>query len=145
MVGSIRRRLARKLMIRTFDLRLAAVALLVIVICLLTTFPGWHEEVDENGSAMDVKTFPSRTVTLLATVLSTFASALVLLSVFWQHVASVAFVTTVQNMTYGTVKGHVGAESLVLGWIAVATMMLASCCLGVMRLSISLLDRLVDD
>lgn len=115
------------------------------VIFIIMTFPGWHEEIDDSGSERDVKPFPSRRLTAVAALLSTFGSILALLSMLWQHVASVTFVTNVENMTYWLVKGHVGAVGLVLGWLAVGAMILGSVGLVVTDLSITLLDRLTDD
>lgn len=63
----------------------------------------------------------------------------------WQHVASIAFITAMQNMAYGGIRGNVGVVGLALGWIAVATMMFVSVGTGVMYQSIKVLDRLVDD
>ncbi|KAI4193100.1 MAG: hypothetical protein LQ348_002971 [Seirophora lacunosa] len=128
-----------------YGLILAAVALLVVAIGILMTFPGWHEEIDDDGSERDVKPFPSRQLSYAATLLSIFASTLALLSMLWQHVASVTFVTNVENMTYLLAKGQVGAVGLSLGWLAVGAMVLGSTGLLVMILSIRLLDRLTDD
>lgn len=128
-----------------YGLILAAIALLVIVIAILMTFPGWHEDTDDAGSEVDVKPFPSRTLSTIATLLSTFASALALLSMLWQHVASVTFVTNAENMTYRLVKGRVGVVGLALGWLAVFTMIAGSIGLVVMILSVRLLDRLTDE
>lgn len=108
------------------------------------TFPGWHEEIDDDGSERDVKPFPSRHWSYTATILSTLASILALLSMLWQHVASVTFVTNVENMTYLLAKGQVGAVGLSLGWLAVGAMVLGSTGLLVMILSIRMLDRLTD-
>lgn len=126
-------------------LRVAAIVLLVVVIGILMTFPGWHEEVGDSGSVMDVNPFPSRSLSSTAALLSILASFLALLSMLWQHVASVTFVTDVENMTYRLVQGHVGAVGLALGWLAVGGMLLGSTGLLAMILSLSLLDALTDD
>ncbi|KAL8649551.1 MAG: hypothetical protein Q9226_005527 [Calogaya cf. arnoldii] len=128
-----------------YGLILATITLLVIVVCLLATIPGWHVEKDEDGGEMDVKPFPSMTVLFFATMISTFASALALLSIVWQHVASIAFITAMQNMTYGGVRGNVGVVGLVLGWTAVATMMFVSVGIGVIYQATKFLNRLTDD
>ncbi|KAL9020721.1 MAG: hypothetical protein Q9185_002037 [Variospora sp. 1 TL-2023] len=97
-----------------YGLIVAAIVLLVVVIGILMTFPGWHEDSDDGGSAMDVKPFPSSSLSSTAALLSILASFLALLSMLWQHVASVTFVTDVENMTYRLVQGHVGAVGLAL-------------------------------
>ena len=116
-----------------------------VTICLLATFPGWHEETDENGSERDVKPFPSRPVSKVALAASTLASLLALVSMMWQHTASVAAATVAQDMAYGAVKTHVGAVSMALGWLGLAFLMLSTIGLLVMILSIQLLDRLTDE
>ena len=124
---------------------IAAVALAFIVICLLLTFPGWHEEHDDNGSEREVKPFPSRPISLIALAASTLASMLALVSMMWQHTASVAAATTAQDLGYGTVKSGVGATVLALGWVGVALMALSAIGLLVMILSIRILDQLTDE
>ena len=113
--------------------------------CLLFTFPGWHEEHDDNGSDREVKPFPSRPVSQIALATSTLASLLALVSMIWQHTASVAAATTAQDLGYGTVRSEVGATSLALGWVGFALMVLPAIGLLVMILSIRLLDQLTDD
>ena len=109
------------------------------------TFPGWHEETDDRGSERDVKPFPSRPVLSTAVLLSIFASTLAIVSMLWQHVASVTFVTSAEDTAYGTIKGEVGMVGLVLGWIGAAVMAIGTCGLVVLYLSVSVLDRLIDD
>ena len=87
--------------------------------------------------------FPSKTILFLATTTSIFASALALVSILWQHIASVAFTTSLQNLTYGGVQGRLGVLDLVLGWTAVASIMLVSAGLVLLYQSIAMLDRLV--
>lgn len=112
---------------------------------ILATFPGWHEETDENGSERDVKPFPSRPLSRIALAALTLASLLALVSMMWQHTASVAAATTAQDMAYGEVKTHVGAIAMALGWIGLAFLAIPAIGLLVMILSITLLDRLTDD
>ena len=96
---------------------IAAVALAIIAIGLLLTFPGWHQETNETGSEIDVKPFPSRPVSNLALAVSVLATLLALVSTIWQHTASVAVATTVQDMGYGTIKSEVGAMAMALAWV----------------------------
>ena len=124
---------------------IAAIALAFIAICLLLTFPGWHQEVDDNGSEHEVKPFPSRPVSLIALAASTLGAMLALVSMIWQHTASVAAATTAQNLGYGTVKSAVGVTALVLGWIAFAFLALTAIGLLVMILSIRILNGLTDE
>lgn len=100
---------------------------------------------DDDGSEREVKPFPSRPVSLIALAASTVASMLALVSMMWQHTASVAAATTAQDLGYGTVKSDVGAASLALGWVAFALMALPAIGLLVMILSIRTLDQLTDE
>lgn len=109
------------------------------------SFPGWHQEVDENGFDIDVKPFPPKYKSGIAALLSIFASYLALLSMLWQHVASITFVTNVESMTYQIVKGHVGALGLMLGWLAAGAMILGSAGIVAMIVAINLLDKLTDE
>ena len=124
---------------------IAAAALAFISICLLLTFPGWHNEVDDDGSDREVKPFPSRPVAQIALAASTLGAMLALVSMIWQHTASVAAATTAQNLGYGTVKSAVGATALALGWIAFALLALVAIGLLVMILSIRSLIESTSD
>ena len=126
-------------------IRIAAIALAVISILLLLTFPGWHGEVDDDGSDRDVKPFPSRPVTRIVLAATTLASLLALVSMMWQHTASVAAATTAQDLAYGTVKSEVGGRAMALGWAALAFLVIPAVGILILIMSISLLDRLVDD
>ena len=119
-------------------------ALALLTFCLLGTFPGWQEETDENGSIRDVKPFPSRPVSQVAFAAVTLATFLALISMMWQHTASVAAATAAQDLTYGAVNSQVGAESMALGWLGFAFLAIPAVGLLLMILSISLLDRLTD-
>ena len=124
---------------------IAAIALDFIAMCLVSTFPGWHHEHDETGSDHEVKPFPSRPVLKIAVTISTLAALLALVSMVWQHTASVAAATTAQDLAYGTVRSEVGAASLALGWTGFAFMVLASFGLLATLISLSILDQLTDD
>jgi len=117
-----------------------------VVFILLATFPGWHEETDgRTGSEVDVKPFPSRPVSQAALALIFIASIFILVSVLWQHTASVAAAQVAQDFGNGSVRSGVGSGAMVLGWFAFALLILVTTGLLVMILSIHLLDRLADD
>ena len=69
---------------------------------------------------------PSGPVLARIVLLSIFTLVLSLISMLWQHVASVAFGTAVEDAAYDTVEGKIGTAALVIGWFAVA--MLAISC-----------------
>ncbi|MCJ1362269.1 hypothetical protein MMC16_001371 [Acarospora aff. strigata] len=126
---------------------LIIVAIILAFICfiLLATFPGWHEETDEQtGSEHDVKPFPSRPVSQVALALIFVASVFVLVSVLWQHTASVGASTIAQDLGNGSVVSGVGTTAMILGWFGFALFIIVTIGLLVMILSISILDKLTD-
>lgn len=122
-----------------------AVILAFFCFILLATFPGWHEETDDNGSEREVKPFPSRPVSQAALALIFVSSVFVLVSVLWQHTASVAASTIAQDMGNGSVKSGVGSSAMVLGWFGFVLLVIVTVGLLVMILSISLIRKLTDE
>lgn len=112
---------------------------------LLLTFPGWHEEVDASGSEKEVKPFPSRPVSQSALALIFIASVFVLVSVLWQHTASVAASTIAQDLGNGSVKSGVGSSAMVLGWFGFGLFVVVTIGLLAMILSIRMIKQLADD
>jgi hypothetical protein len=126
--------------------RIVAIVLAFLTFILLATFPGWHEEQDiRTGSDVDVKPFPSRPVSQVALALIFIASIFVLVSVLWQHTASVAAATVAQDLGNGSVKSGVGTSAMVLGWFGFVLLIIVTIGLLIMILSIIVLDRLTDD
>lgn len=131
----------------TFSLldRIVAVILAFFCFLILASFPGWHEERDATGSEQDVRPFPSRPVSQVALALIFVASVFVLVSVLWQHTASVAASTIAQDLGNGSVRSGVGATAMILGWFGFALLIIVTIGLLVMIISISMLDKLTDD
>lgn len=109
---------------------------------LLATFPGWHEEENSEGSAMDVKPFPSRPVSRVALGCTTASAIVALLASFWQHMAGAAASAMAAAFTYGAAKGGIGAGAIVCGWLSFVLLMIVALGLVIMILSIKVLDRL---
>ncbi|KAL1990116.1 hypothetical protein VTN49DRAFT_5955 [Thermomyces lanuginosus] len=107
-------------------LLIVAVILSFFCFVLLATFPGWHEEIDESGSEKEVKPVPSRAVSQVALALIFIASVFVLVSVLWQHTASVAASTVAQDFGNGSMRSGVGSSSMVLGWFAFGLLVLVT-------------------
>lgn len=127
-------------------LLIVAIILAFVTFILLATFPGWHAEQDKyTGSDVDVKPFPSRPVSQVALALIFISSIFVLVSVLWQHTASVAASTIAQDLGNGSVKSGVGTSAMVLGWFGFVLLIIVTIGLLVMILSIIVLDRLTDD
>ncbi|KAI9902044.1 hypothetical protein N3K66_003861 [Trichothecium roseum] len=123
---------------------LIIIAIVFAFICfiLLATFPGWHEETDSEGSERDVKPFPSRAVSQVALAIIFIASVFVLVSVLWQHTASVAASVIAQDFGNGVVKSGVGTSAMVMGWFSFTLLIIVTIGLVVMILSISVLRRM---
>lgn len=129
----------------TLCCRIAAIIFAIISIYLFSTFPGWHEEIDDDGQECDVRPFPSPITLNSAFTTSTLASLLALVSMLWQHIASVAAATTAENMAYGTVKSLIGLNAMALGWAGVASFVLASIGTFTLIRGTSILDSLTDE
>lgn len=100
---------------------------------------------DDRGSEADVHPFPSRPVSQVALALIFVASIFVLVSVLWQHTASVAASTIAQDLGNGSVKSGVGSTAMILGWFGFTLFIIVTIGLLVMILSISILDKLTDE
>ena len=127
------------------SLRIVSIVLGLIVILLLSTFPGWHEELDEEGSEREVRPFPSRPVSQVALLLSFLSCLLLLISATWAHVGSVAFAASVDSTEYVRLKTSLGTANLALTWVAFSSMVILTFGLLIMIVSVALLDRLVDE
>ena len=92
-----------------------------------------------------MKPFPSRAVSQVALALIFVASVFVLVSVLWQHTASVAASTIAQDLGNGSVKSGVGTTAMVLGWFGFALLIVVTIGLLVMILSISMFEKLTDE
>jgi len=68
----------------------------------------------------------------------------VLVSVLWQHTASVAAAQIAQDLGNGSVQAGVGTSAMILGWFGFALLIIVTIGLLVMILSIMALDKLAD-
>ncbi|KAJ5089411.1 hypothetical protein N7532_008095 [Penicillium argentinense] len=123
---------------------------LTIVVCLvafvlLSTFPAWHEERDEDGSVVEVKPFPSRPVTQAIAIALVVGFGLGLVSILWQHINSSSTASMAETLTYGAVSGHVGAGAMALGWVAIGIIGVVGLGIVAMIMSISLIRLSTDD
>jgi hypothetical protein len=71
------------------------------------------------------------------------AAIFVLVSVLWQHTASVAASVIAQDFGNGAVKSGVGTSAMVLGWFSFALLIVVTIGLLIMILSISVLSSMV--
>ncbi|KAL2752093.1 hypothetical protein ACRALDRAFT_2044912 [Sodiomyces alcalophilus JCM 7366] len=125
---------------------LIIIAIIFAFICflLLATFPGWHDEEGHDGSDREVKPFPSRPVSQVALAIIFIASIFILVSVLWQHTASVGASVIAKDFGNGSVRSGVGTSAMVLGWFSFALLIIVTIGLLVMILSIRVLTELVD-
>ena len=68
----------------------------------------------------------------------------ILVSVLWQHTASVAASIIAQDFGNGSVKSGVGTSAMVMGWFSFALLIIVTIGLLVMILSIRVLNDLAD-
>lgn len=122
--------------------RIAVVIFAAISICILLTFPG-PNEVDENESGDSSHPLPSSRAAYSAFATSTLASLLSVVSMLWQHLASVAATTTAEDMAFGTLESNIGINAMVMGWVGVAAFVMVSIGLWMMILSFLLLDIMI--
>ncbi|KAJ5854957.1 hypothetical protein N7534_007500 [Penicillium rubens] len=118
------------------------VALMFICFLLLSTFPGWHEEVGDDGDERQVKPFPSEAALLASLLAASASSGFGLITILWQHVNSSATATMAEILTYGAVSGHVGGVAMTLGWLSIGLIVLVCVGLWALKLSISLITSL---
>ncbi|KAK4462557.1 Ca2+ regulator and membrane fusion protein Fig1-domain-containing protein [Cladorrhinum samala] len=124
---------------------LLIIAIIFAFVCLLllATFPGWHEEEDSEGSEREVKPFPSRPVSQVALAIIFIASIFVLVSVLWQHTASVAASIIAQDFANGSVLSGVGTSAMVMGWFSFTLLIIVTIGLLVMILSMAVLSDIM--
>ena len=73
------------------------------------------------------------------------ASVFVLVSVLWQHTASVAASTITKDIGNGSVKSGVGTTAMILGWFGFALFVIVTVGLLMMILSIRIMTQLADE
>jgi hypothetical protein len=112
-----------------------------LAILILSSFPGWHTETEESGSEREVKPFPSKLASYLATALVAFASIFLFVSMLWQHIASAAAASMVGSLTYGMAEGRVGPAAMALGWTAAFCQFVAFGGIVIMVLSMKVLTE----
>lgn len=123
-------------------LLIIAIILAAVTLLLLATFPGYEEEYDGGPER---KRLPSRAVSQVALAVIFVAAIFVLVSVLWQHTASVAAATIAENMGNGSVATGVGVTAMVLGWFGFALLIIVTIGLLVMILSMHLVEKLTDE
>ena len=109
----------------------------------MATFPGWHDEVDSDDGDRQVKPFPSRPVSQVAVSIIFIASVFVLVSVLWQHTASVAASVIAQDFGNGVVRSGVGTSAMVMGWFSFTLLIIVTIGLLVMIISIKVLRQMM--
>lgn len=122
------------------------IAVIFAFICflLLATFPGWHEEQDDNTSDSSAvvlkKPFPTRPVSQVALALVFIAAVFILVSVLWQHTASVAASIVAADLANGSVRSGVGTSAMVMGWFSFTLLIIVTIGLLVMILSMAIIQ-----
>ncbi|KAF1813000.1 hypothetical protein P152DRAFT_503658 [Eremomyces bilateralis CBS 781.70] len=127
-------------------LLIGAMGISLLVIVALSTFPGWHEETDEEtGSVTEVKPFPSRAVSQCALAATFLASFFTLISAMWQHVSAAAAIATLEVSLLGVITAHVGAVATAFVWLQLLLLVLVTLGLLVIIVSLAILNELTSD
>lgn len=113
-------------------------------ILLYATLPGWHEEMDSEGSEREVKPFPSRPVSSAALLCSVTSAVGLSVATAWQHIASAAVGASVQGFRYGLVEVGTGTAATVMAWLSMSLVTLSAVGISVMILSIAVLLQLAE-
>ncbi|KAG5945170.1 hypothetical protein E4U59_006266 [Claviceps monticola] len=119
-----------------------AVIFAFICVLLLATFPGWHDEEDSEGSEREVKPFPPRALSQVSLAIIFISSIFILVSVLWQHTASVAASIIAQDFGNGSVRSGVGTNAMAMGWFSFALLIIVTIGLLVMILSMRVLEQM---
>lgn len=90
---------------------------------------------------MDYKPLPSRFVSQISLALVFISSVFVLVSVLWQHTASVSATAVAQDLGNGSLKSGVGTSAMVLGWFGFGFLVIVTVGLLVMIMTLSLVGR----
>lgn len=123
--------------------RIIAVIFAFLCFVLLATFPGWTEQMEEDEHV--VKPLPTRAVSQAALVLTFIASVFVLVSVLWQHTASVAASAITQDLGNGSVRSGVGTSAMVLGWFGFSLLVIVTIGILFMILNASLFEKMAEE
>ncbi len=112
-----------------------------ICLILLATFPSWYVEQNENGSDRNVHPFPSRAVSQAGLAIVFISAIFVLVSVLWQHTASVAASIIAKDLGNGSIKSGVGSSAMIMGWFGFSLLIIVTIGLLIMILSIQVLSE----
>lgn len=124
--------------------RYVVVALCFLTFITLSTFPGWHT-IEDGDSFTEVRPFPARSVSHFTLTMSVITVGFGFISVLWQHINSSSTGTMAEILTYGAVKGSVGAAAMVLGWVSVGTASVVCVAILLMIQNINLDRKLADE
>ncbi|KAI5296452.1 hypothetical protein KEM55_005813 [Ascosphaera atra] len=103
---------------------------------ILLTYPAWHTE-ESVATGIQYRRIPSRAVSQVCLSLCFLATVFILVTVLWQHTASVAAAAITRDFGNGSVKSGVGASAMVLGWFGFALMVIVTVGILIMIMSIS--------
>jgi hypothetical protein len=103
------------------------------------------EEGSSDGVDVDVRPFPSRAVCQVALALIFVSSIFVLISVLWQHTASVGAATITEDFGNGSVHSGVGTTAMILGWFGFVLFLIVVFCLIGLLVAMSVFARALEE
>ncbi|KAI1007526.1 hypothetical protein K3495_g701 [Podosphaera aphanis] len=104
-----------------------AILLALLSLILLFTFPNYQTSYDyDEDEERYIHNFPTRSVEQVVLALLFVSTIFVLVSVLWQHTASVAASIITQDFGNGSVRSGVGTTAMVFGWFGFVILILCS-------------------
>ncbi|KAI5302901.1 hypothetical protein KEM56_000238 [Ascosphaera pollenicola] len=97
----------------------------------------WVAQTFRDAVVFPYLTVPSRPVSQLCLALCFVATVFILVTVLWQHTASVAAATITQDFGNGSVKSGVGVSAMVLGWFGFALLTITTIGILIMIMGLS--------
>lgn len=101
-------------------LSIAATILSILAGGTILTFPVFKTYVQDNGSVLEFRAFPSTTTDLISIVSLGSANLLSLKFALWTHSGASSAADALNTLFPQSVSAHVGQVPIILSWIACA-------------------------
>ncbi|CEJ82050.1 hypothetical protein VHEMI02141 [[Torrubiella] hemipterigena] len=113
-----------------------SLALAIISIFILRTYPSWFLDYDSDSVSDIGRTLPGpTTMSSIVTAFMSLATMLAFVAILWQHLGGTVAATMYTTTTYGAVAAHIGVTATALGWVTVFAQSLTLVGISVIRLT----------
>lgn len=121
---------------------IGSIVVAVLVIILISRFPGWQIKVDpDTGEEFKVKPFPPKDSLHACQSLCALSAAFALISALWQHTSAATATTLAEAAAGGAVKATIGSAAVALVWLSFGLLVLATAGLAALTMSLSAVKR----